>query len=1319
MMNSSYLTQSLALISLNKVKAKSLSPPVVYALCAGLFLILSFITLWSFVIGDSFFIYRDVTWPTDNIDLLTNLFYSVDLELLRRSIYLGPIFAFVKLLGLSSLDAEKLMFIMVRFLTGFLAFFSIYKFISFHGQLENYNRKKEILLFVSIVGGYFYAYNPITTTMVSPTLGFAFSFALTPLAFYFFDKSLYKKDFQTIVIASILIVLTIVGTQQYLVLFPLFLLGPWFAINAARPSNRRLLKTMTTTTLIISGLVVLFSSYWILPSVSSNLGGVPLEPRQYVITTDFLDMVSNNIPLDKGIRLMGDWWPRIDITPIFDEAAWVLLSFVIPAAAISFMVFQKRSALKYYLLVFFLISLLIMFFNKGTQDPFPSFYPMLFDIPFIGWMFRIPSKFGMILAFTMTMIISLGFYGLLSQNAARRIRRVIGYVLPITFLICVSVISWPMFTGDLGGVISENEYPLTPGSPVSTSNEYHITPLTPTDAVSSSSLVSVTPSNQNIAVVGGLDKINLLNYSDYWNSNRTSTIFLDQEIGTTNALGISSYVLAGAETQGLFIHKLPQDAQVLSPFDSTMRYSPTEVFSRDGTDYAINGSFPSNYLDKYSIQTRDLDYGKGLVFTTAEDSLDVPFTISKNGKYEIFLRLLESHQGGMVKIDSDRSSIGSISTLSETDAFVWKHLGSVSYSSGDHIITLDSLRGLNAINLIVIIPTDTLPSMKDQINQMLQNSTRGFIYPLAATDFTSEGTEIGQSILANLPSRNSSTSYLGEVEVPKNTTRMAIEFWARPNSNAEPSSLQISSLNVAPAAESELYLRHSHFESGASTPEAYGYNAENLELSIDTSSPLSGSRSLKANLIDDSIGNSGRLSTGLIPLPSTHGIIHPVMFASTRDVDHLEAKLKFFDRDQTLISDNVVFSAGKNSPKSLYINDFEIPPNAEFVELQFLSKMKPEPQSYFTLDVIAIKFRSFDRPLSFEIFGNSHYTDQADFASISDKSIKFDINSKNQDETTPEDWHKLVSMPIDVTGELRYRYNATLQANNIDAVFSRLVFLSDDVLHTSSPDDYLDQSLLMPSGSEITANFQVLKSSNYTIGVLAKTCDENCTSSLRVKVGNSTENLIPLASNKPELTWFYLKKDIAAGDTAVRVSSVGGENEFKGMIFFQDYAKGSSNNSVPSNGAQLAGNTGDSYLYSSSGSPPMTVSLLDHSRIDPASYFARINASQPFILRLEIPYGSMWRAYINDQSYAPVRIYSEAAGLPSLQESAQFPAINGFLIDDQTGDLSVTIKFLPHDWYHVGLIITGVALIGSLGYVVWQRRKRYGVNMFSRGAGEA
>jgi hypothetical protein len=450
---------------------------------------------------------------------------------------------------------------------------------------------------------------------------------------------------------------------------------------------------MTTTTLIISGLVVLFSSYWILPSVSSNLGGVPLEPQQYVITTDFLNEVSNNIPLDKGIRLMGDWWPRIDITPIFDQTAWVLLSFVIPAAAISFMVFQKRSALKYYLLLFFMISLLIMFFNKGTQDPFPSFYPMLFDIPFVGWMFRIPSKFGMILAFTMTMIISLGFYGLLSQNAARRIRRVIGYILPITFLICISLISWPMFTGDLGGVISENEYPLTPGHPVSPNNEYHITPLTPTDAVSSSSLVSVTPSNQNIAVVGGLDKINLLNYSDHWNSNRTSTIFLDQGIGTNNALGVSSYVLAGAETQGLFIHKLPQDAQVLSPFDSTMRYSPTEVFSRDGTDYAINGSFPSNYLDKFSIQTRDLDYGKGLVFTTAEDSLDVPFTISKNGKYEIFLRLLESHQGGMLKIHSDRSSIGSISTLSQTDGFVWKHLASVSYSSGNHIITLDSLRG--------------------------------------------------------------------------------------------------------------------------------------------------------------------------------------------------------------------------------------------------------------------------------------------------------------------------------------------------------------------------------------------------------------------------------------------------------------------------------------------------------------------------------------------------------------------------------------------------------------------------------------------------
>jgi hypothetical protein len=132
-----------------------------------------------------------------------------------------------------------------------------------------------------------------------------------------------------------------------------------------------------------------------------------------------------------------------------------------------------------------------------------------------------------------------------------------------------------------------------------------------------------------------------------------------------------------------------------------------------------------------------------------------------------------------------------------------------------------------------------------------------------------------------------------------------------------------------------------------------------------------------------------------------------------------QAKLKFFDHDKTLISDNVIFTAGKDSPKTLYSVDLKIPYNAEFIQLQFLSKMKSEPQSYFTLDVIAIKHRYFDRPLSFEMFGNSHYTDQADFARISDKSIKFDINSKNQDETTVEGWHLLASMPVDVTGGLR------------------------------------------------------------------------------------------------------------------------------------------------------------------------------------------------------------------------------------------------------------------------------------------------------------
>ena len=1239
------------------------------------FLLLTFITLRLLLLGDTFFIYRDLTWPTDNRDLLTHLFYSLDLESLRRAIYLGPIFALANLIGLSSLDTEKMLFVVVRFLTGFLAFFAIYKFIGSHIG-ENNNNKRRALFLVSIFGGFFYAYNPVATTMVSPTLGFAFSYSLVPLTFYFYDKSLNQRNFQNILITSALITLTLAGTTQYLILLPLFLLLPWFVIIFLLPSNRRARKGMMKTALFLTALVSLFSSYWLFPAISARAGGISLAPQQYIISTDFLDVVSSSISLDKVIRLMGDWWPRVEIIPLFDETAWTLLTFAIPVAVISFVAYPKRSTIKFYILGFFLLSTLLIFFNKGTQPPFSSFYPILLDIPAVGWMFRIPSKFAMILAFTVTMIISFGFYAILSQNATG-VRRIIRDVLPLAFLISVCILSWPMFTGDLGGVVSKHGYQPTPA------------------AADPGRSLNATPSNQNIAVVGGLEKAELVTDNSSPSSPHT-IVFLDQSLRNNmyDLTALDNVIVDDKES--FLMHLLPEDAIVLSPFDATNRYSPNEVFSRGRTDYALNGSFPTNYLDKLSINSRDLDFGQGVVFSLSDDSVDVPFTVSKSGSYDIFLRYVESQVGGMINVYLDGSRLGSISTLSVYNGFSWNDVGNLTLTEGPHSLTLEGLRGFNAINVVALVPSAKVSEMVHEMNGMLVTNKNRLIYTVVPDHFTAKGEIIEETLLTPVPGNGSDiTSYFNVITIPEKTSYMTAQLLVRPSIGSNPSSLRINSLELCPLANEDI-LFLSDFESLKTTPQ-YIYNTEKFVLSTETSSPLSGKKSLRVNMEQGSSSDLNIISTDFVSLSTVRGVLNTRMFVTTDKVNYLESKLVYFDQNKLPISAHPIYSIGGDNPRTFYILDLNIPYNAKFAQLQFLARTNPDTTSSLVLDVITIEQRYPDRGHKFEIFGNSRSVEGGDFLRISDNSVEFDIR-KNPEGTTVEEFHQLSTEPIDVTHGLRYAFSAELQTNNVDSVTLRFVYFSHDIAKASGADSPSGEILILGSDEEVTANVELLRSSNHTVGILAGGCGADCPP-LKIKIGDSAEDVVPLQVDKGEFEWLYLTKYIPAGETHLTITAIGGEAHLKGVVFVSDAV------SMPDSSLSILDiiTDDDSKLDATSASGTVTIS--DYAQINPTTYSAKINASQPFVLRFEKPYHSMWRAQIDDRSYAPIRVFSAHGGLSDIVEPTEFPAINGFLID-RTGQLDVIVEYEPHNWYLVGLAVTILAFSISFGYFIWQKWKQ-------------
>ena len=112
------------------------------------------------------------------------------------------------------------------------------------------------------------------------------------------------------------------------------------------------------------------------------------------------------------------------------------------------------------------------------------------------------------------------------------------------------------------------------------------------------------------------------------------------------------------------------------------------------------------YLDTLGIKNSDLDYGKGLVFTSAKDKLEIPVKVPKNGVYDLYVRYMENKEGGTVRMYFDESPINIIRHAGfpkQPGKFIWKNVGTLNLENGTHTLSLENVKGFNAVNLFLLI----------------------------------------------------------------------------------------------------------------------------------------------------------------------------------------------------------------------------------------------------------------------------------------------------------------------------------------------------------------------------------------------------------------------------------------------------------------------------------------------------------------------------------------------------------------------------------------------------------------------------------------
>ena len=184
----------------------------------------------------------------------------------------------------------------------------------------------------------------------------------------------------------------------------------------------------------------------------------------------------------------------------------------------------------------------------------------------------------------------------------------------------------------------------------------------------------------------------------------------------------SSYALYQGLTQA-------GKAIVVAPFDFSYRHNPSVIWSKGTTNDVLHTEWHP-YLEEFNIENWETDYGRGLVFTWAnnsdENDLRMTFEVNNASDYHLLIRYMENSRGGLISVFLDGLEI-STSSLNQLNRFVWKDLGEFHLENGRHSIVLRNVAGFNAVNLFSLVQGQDLFNIENGIEETFKNKTMIYI----------------------------------------------------------------------------------------------------------------------------------------------------------------------------------------------------------------------------------------------------------------------------------------------------------------------------------------------------------------------------------------------------------------------------------------------------------------------------------------------------------------------------------------------------------------------------------------------------------------
>jgi len=233
--------------------------------------------------------------------------------------------------------------------------------------------------------------------------------------------------------------------------------------------------------------------------------------------------------------------------------------------------------------------------------------------------------------------------------------------------------------------------------------------------------------SQNLVVLGGLDKFTSLNAVNSFDPINNCLFFPEQKNieDKYNYISTADTLLMNSSLLDLSLSLLDV-GYIIKPFDATDHYNPSKMWSKAGTNDPLHGGWHF-YLEGLNIENWQFDYGKGLVFTEAKDSLEIPFNIKNNDKYKLFIRYFKNQRGGDLIVYLDGKPV-QLKTTNQLNEFTWRDLGEYDLEKGEYQIVLQNISGLNAVNLFLLVPTEEYKKVEDNIKNLFKDKRVIYVF---------------------------------------------------------------------------------------------------------------------------------------------------------------------------------------------------------------------------------------------------------------------------------------------------------------------------------------------------------------------------------------------------------------------------------------------------------------------------------------------------------------------------------------------------------------------------------------------------------------